>query len=49
MTTRGFKNDVAKKVVDFICDAIENNENSDELGIVKEKVKELCRKFPVYK
>lgn len=49
MTTRGFKNDEAKKVVDLICDAIENKENSDELGIVKEKVKELCRKFPVYK
>ena len=47
MTTRGFKNDEAKKVVDLICDAIENKENSDELGIVKEKV--LCRKFPVYK
>ena len=49
ITTRGFKNDEAKKVVDLICDAIENKENSDELGIVKEKVKELCRKFPVYK
>ena len=49
MTTRGFKNDEAKKVVDLICDAIENKENSDELGIVKEKVKELCRKFPVYR
>ena len=49
MTTRGFKNDEAKKVVDLICDAIENKENSDELDIVKEKVKELCRKFPVYK
>ena len=49
MTTRGFKNDEAKKVVDLICDAIENKENSDELGIVKDKVKELCSKFPVYK
>ena len=38
MTTRGFKNDEAKKVVDLICDAIENKENSDELGIVKETV-----------
>ena len=42
MTTRGFKNDEAKQVVDLICDAIENKENSDELGIVKDKVKELC-------
>ena len=49
MTTRGFKNVEAKQVVDLICDAIENKENSDELGIVKDKVKELCSKFPVYK
>ena len=49
MTTRGFKNDEAKQVVDLICDAIENKENSDELDIVKDKVKELCKKFPVYK
>ena len=49
MTTRGFKNGEARQVVDLICDAIENKENSDELDIVKDKVKELCRKFPVYK
>ena len=49
MTTRGFKNDEAKQVVALICDAIENKENSHELGIVKNKVKELCNKFPVYK
>ena len=29
--------------------AIENKENPDELDIVKAKVKELCRKFPVYR
>ena len=49
ITTRGFKNDEAKEVVELICDAIENKENSDELDIVKDKVKELCKKFPVYK
>ncbi len=49
ITTRGFKNDEAKAVVELICDAIENKENSDELDIVKDKVKELCKKFPVYK
>ena len=36
---KGFKNDEAKQVVDLICDAIENKENSDELGIVKDKGK----------
>ena len=49
ITTRGFGHEESKLVVDFICDAIENKENSNELDIVKAKVKELCRKFPVYK
>ena len=49
VTTRGFGHEESKLVVDLICDAIENKENSDELDIVKAKVKELCRKFPVYK
>ena len=49
ITTRGFGQDESKLVVDLICDAIENKENSAELDIVRAKVKELCKKFPVYK
>lgn len=49
ITTRGFGQEESKLVVDLICDAIENKENSAELDIVKAKVKELCKKFPVYK
>ena len=49
ITTRGFGHEESKLVVDLICGAIENKENSNELDIVKAKVKELCRKFPVYK
>ena len=49
ITTRGFEHEQSKLVADLICDAIENKENSDELDIVKAKVRELCRKFPVYK
>jgi glycine hydroxymethyltransferase len=49
ITTRGFEHEQSKLVADLICDAIENKENSDELDIVKDKVRELCRKFPVYK
>jgi glycine hydroxymethyltransferase len=49
ITTRGFGQDESKLVVDLICDAIENKEKSVELDIVKVKVKELCKKFPVYK
>ena len=49
ITTRGFEHEQSKLVADLICDAIENKENSDELDIVKAKVRELCRKFPVYR
>ncbi len=49
ITTRGFGQDESKLVVDLICDAIENKKNSAELDIVRAKVKELCKKFPVYK
>ena len=49
ITTRGFGHEQSKLVADLICDAIENKENPDELDIVKGKVKELCRKFPVYR
>jgi glycine hydroxymethyltransferase len=49
ITTRGFGQEESKLVVDLICDAIENKENSAELDIVRAKVKELCKKFPVYK
>ena len=49
ITTRGFGQDESKLVVDLICDAIENKENSAELDIVRAKVKELCKEFPVYK
>ena len=49
ITTRGFGHEESNLVVDLICDAIENKENSNELDIVKAKVKELCRKFPVYR
>ena len=49
MTTRGFTIEESNLVVDLICDAVENKDNSDELDIVRTRVKELCAKFPVYK
>ena len=48
MTTRGFTIEESNLVVDLICDAVENKDNSDELDIVRTRVKELCAKFPVY-
>jgi glycine hydroxymethyltransferase len=49
MTTRGFATEEAILVADLICDAIENKDKNDELDIVRQRVKELCAKFPVYK
>ena len=49
MTTRGFKKNESELVVDLICDAIENRDNSEQLDIVRDRVKNLCMNFPVYK
>ena len=49
ITTRGFKKNESELVVDLICDAIENRDNSEQLDIVRDRVKNLCMNFPVYK
>jgi glycine hydroxymethyltransferase len=52
-TTRGFKENEFKMVGDLIIETLnglqENpNDNSNAEKIVREKVKELCDKFPIY-
>ena len=47
-TTRGFKEDEVTEVASWICDVIENIKDDKIIGEVKEKVKILCSKFPVY-
>lgn len=47
VTTRGFKEEEMKKVAYFINYVIENREK--DLEKVKEEIKELCSKFPIYK
>ena len=49
MTTRGFKEAEAVKIVDFICDALENKNDQASLDEIKVRIKDLCNKFPVYK
>jgi len=48
-TTRGFKEDEVTEVASWICNVIENIKDDKIIGEVKEKVKILCSKFPVYK
>ena len=49
ITTRGFKEEEAEQVVDLMCDAIENRNDQASLDRIKNKVKDLCNNFPVYK
>ncbi|MGH7885369.1 MAG: serine hydroxymethyltransferase [Thermodesulfobacteriota bacterium] len=48
LTTRGFKEKEIDTVSDFIIKALNNHENEKVLSTIKEEVKELCCKFPIY-
>ena len=48
ITTRGFKEKQSEQVADLICDAIENKDNESKLSEIKNTVKSMCSKLPVY-
>lgn len=48
LTTRGFKEDEIDTVSDFIIKALNNHDNEKLLSGIKDEVKELCNKFPIY-
>lgn len=48
ITTRGFKEQEVKEVVDLIDRVLTDYENQTELEAVRIAVKDLCIKFPVY-
>lgn len=48
VTTRGMKEAEMDQIGELINRAITNYENEDELNKVKEEVKTLCSKFPLY-
>ena len=47
-TTRGFKETEITQVADWICDVLEDINNEQVISDVKDKVVELCTRFPVY-
>jgi len=47
MTTRGIKEDDVKKIVEFMDQAFKHKDNEEVLAELKEKVRELCKNFPV--
>jgi glycine hydroxymethyltransferase len=48
MTTRGFKEDEARKTANLIADVLENPTDAQNIANVRKKVSELTSQFPVY-
>ncbi|QIT54316.1 serine hydroxymethyltransferase [Aquisalimonas sp. 2447] len=49
ITTRGFDVEDAKQLAHWICDVLDNITDADTIASVREKVKEICARKPVYK
>jgi len=47
-TTRGFKEAEMTEIANMMCDVMENMEDESVLAAVREKVSNLCTRFPVY-
>ncbi len=48
MTTRGFKENEAKDLANWICDVLEHLNDDKTIAAVQQKVLTLCKRFPVY-
>jgi glycine hydroxymethyltransferase len=48
ITTRGFKEEEAKQLTGWMCDILDDVENSSIVDDVRAKVSALCARFPVY-
>ncbi|MGH1537008.1 MAG: serine hydroxymethyltransferase [Gammaproteobacteria bacterium] len=47
-TTRGFKEQECKELVNWICDILDDLENQETIDRVRNQVLDLCKRFPVY-
>ncbi|MCQ8130856.1 serine hydroxymethyltransferase [Methylomonas rivi] len=47
-TTRGFKEDQMREIAGMMCDVMENMDDESVITAVRDKVKLLCARFPVY-
>ncbi len=47
-TTRGFKEDQMREIAHLMCDVMDNLEDEAVISSVRDKVKLLCTRFPVY-
>ena len=48
VTTRGFKEAEVAEMTSWMCDVLDNIEDETAIAEVKQKVLELCSRFPVY-
>jgi len=48
VTTRGFKEAECSTLTGWMCDVLDDLENDNMIGSVRQKVLELCQQFPVY-
>ena len=48
ITTRGFGSDEVEILTNWICDVVLDHSNADKINTIKNKVVEMCRRFPVY-
>jgi len=48
LTTRGMKEEEMKQIVEWIDQAIQNRKHENKLTSIKEEVKQLTNKFPLY-
>ena len=49
VTTRGFGSNEIEILTNWICDVVLDNTNTDKINAIKDKVVEMCSRFPVYK
>ena len=48
ITTRGFGDSEVSELVELIISILENIENHDQIVLVRNQIKAMCQKFPVY-
>ena len=48
ITTRGFGGDEVEILTNWICDVVLDHNNADKINTTKNKVVEMCKRFPVY-
>jgi glycine hydroxymethyltransferase len=49
ITTRGFGITEVEILSNWICDIVLDHQNEDKINLIKDKVIEMCNRFPVYK